>query len=101
MHTLQTTTGARGWYQECPQDRCRRDRATSGKSPSPGWISLQKANTCPSCGTKTVCHVSVARPAEHRVVRQGDGVVLDRFPATDAGFDKALKLIKRLKGVRP
>ena len=96
MHVLEKTNGAEGWYQECPKDFCRRAHANSGNSPSPGWVSKKRDRHCPLCGGRADGHISVARPAEYRIVRQGDGLVMERFPDTDAGKERAVQLLQRL-----
>ena len=96
MHVLQETKGSSGWYHECPEDSCRKTHATSGKSTAPGWTSKSRVSQCPLCGHKSLLRVSVDRPHEYRVLRQGDGLVMERFPATDNGLEKANTLLASL-----
>ena len=96
MHVLQKTNGSTDWYQECPEEVCRRKHSNSGNSGSPGWVSTQRDRHCPLCGGKAINHLSVARSEEYRVLRQGDGLVLNRFPATANGLENATALLASL-----
>lgn len=96
MHTIQSSQGSTGWYHECAQDNCRRHYHESGSSPSPGWVSQQKHTRCPRCGSRVTLHISLNRLPEHRIVRQGDGQTVERFPATPSGLARAQALLEKL-----
>jgi len=95
MFILTETRGYGGCYHECAaSNECRSADSRLGNSNSPGFFSERQFRRCPRCGGRLNIYPCPASN-EYRIIRTGDGLVVDRFPKTD--LEKAESRLRTLQ----